>query len=47
MIFTIGINPKTSTLVGVICALGYMLYKAETEKIALKQKLEVVNNTEE
>ena len=46
MIFTIGINPKTSTLVGVICVLGYVLYKKETENKALKSQIGSVNKTE-
>ena len=47
MLFSIGLNPKTSTLVGVICVLGYMLYKTEKENTTLKEKLEGVNKTEE
>lgn len=47
MIFTIGFNPKATTLIGVICGLGYVLYKKEKENESLRAEIKRLKMTEE
>lgn len=47
MLLTIGFNPKTTTLIGVICGLGYVLYKKEKENASLRAEVKRLKMTEE